>query len=54
MSSVADAFQGDLEKLRQEPNMTTDRLSLLIDSLASGAEVYASTDGNDMETVLGE
>jgi len=40
MLSVADAFQGDLEQLRKEPNMNTNRLSLLIDSLASGADVY--------------
>lgn len=31
--------------------MTTNRLSLLIDSLASGADVFA--DSNDMDTVMG-
>jgi len=59
MSSVADAFKDDLEEIRKEPNMTTSRLSLLIDSLASGADVFSSTMPsretamNEMEVVLG-
>ncbi|KAF8511063.1 hypothetical protein BU17DRAFT_69777 [Hysterangium stoloniferum] len=59
MSSVADAFKDDLEEIRKESNMTTSRLSLLIDSLASGADVFSSTmpSGetavNEMEVVLG-
>jgi ribosome assembly protein 3 len=43
----------------QEPNMTTSKLSLLIDSLASGADVYASrtdksrgVDTNEMQVIL--
>jgi len=59
MVSVADAFQGDLEQLRKEPNMTTDRLSLLIDSLASGSDIYTQAsllppgqDAQEMELVL--
>ena len=62
MSSMADAFAGDLEQIRkasafcsgfgamcllviilQEPNLTQSRLGLLIDSLASGADVYTRT-----------
>ena len=42
----------------QEPNMNPSRLALLIDSLASGAEVFSSSvrpgtdDVNEMEVVL--
>ncbi|KAF9040765.1 hypothetical protein BJ165DRAFT_1416338 [Panaeolus papilionaceus] len=56
MSSVADGFQADLETIRTEPNLGTSRLALLIDSLASGADVFSSsrngTDVNEMEVVL--
>ncbi|CCM00520.1 uncharacterized protein FIBRA_02554 [Fibroporia radiculosa] len=58
MSSVADAFRNDLEEIRKEPNMSTSRLALLIDSLASGADVFTAstrgrgTDINEMEVVL--
>ncbi|THU79989.1 hypothetical protein K435DRAFT_785004 [Dendrothele bispora CBS 962.96] len=62
MSAVADGFKDDLEEIRKEPDLTTTKLSLLIDSLASGAEVFSSsgTSGdssaqriNEMEMVLG-
>ncbi|KAI0036972.1 hypothetical protein K488DRAFT_75556 [Vararia minispora EC-137] len=43
MASVADGFRDDLEQIHKEPNMTTSRLALLIDSLASGADVYSSS-----------
>lgn len=42
----------------QEPSLTTSRLELLIDSLATGADVYTSPRGasrndvNEMEVVL--
>ncbi|KAF8273549.1 hypothetical protein EI94DRAFT_1826002 [Lactarius quietus] len=57
MASVADAFSDDLEQIRKEPNMTKSRLALLIDSLASGSEVFSSHAGergetNEMEVVL--
>jgi len=59
MASVADGFKDDLEEIRKEPNLGTSRLSLLIDSLASGAEVFAPSshrggrdDINEMEVVL--
>jgi len=57
MASVADAFKDDLEDIRKEPNLNQSRLTLLIDSLASGAEVFTSSrqdngDLNDMEVVL--
>ncbi|EED77329.1 predicted protein [Postia placenta Mad-698-R] len=58
MTSVADAFKDDLEEIRKEPNLTTSRLTLLIDSLASGADVFTSSRGasgndvNEMEVVL--
>ncbi|KAF5309255.1 hypothetical protein D9619_012696 [Psilocybe cf. subviscida] len=56
MSSVADGFRNDLEEIRKEPNLGTSRLALLIDSLASGAEVFTSTssntDINEMDVVL--
>lgn len=56
MESIADGFKDDLEEIRKEPNMTTSRLALLIDSLASGAEVFTSSAKNginEMEVVLG-
>lgn len=57
MASVADAFSDDLEQIRKEPNMTKSRLALLIDSLASGSDVFSSHVGergetNEMEVVL--
>ncbi|KAF7305843.1 Rsa3 domain-containing protein [Mycena chlorophos] len=58
MASVADGFKDDLEQLRvKEPNLGQSRLALLIDSLASGADVFSSTtqaDGvNEMQVLLG-
>jgi hypothetical protein len=56
MASVADGFKEDLEEIRKEPNLGTSRLSLLIDSLASGADVFAPSCEvggiNEMEVVL--
>ncbi|KAH8990733.1 hypothetical protein EDB92DRAFT_1862918, partial [Lactarius akahatsu] len=57
MASVADAFSDDLERIRKEPSMTKSRLALLIDSLASGGEVFSSHAGergemSEMEVVL--
>ncbi|KAJ7122899.1 hypothetical protein C8R44DRAFT_784875 [Mycena epipterygia] len=58
MASVADGFKDDLEEIRvKEPNLGASRLALLIDSLASGADVFTSTtqgenDVNEMEVVL--
>ncbi|EUC66583.1 ribosome-assembly protein [Rhizoctonia solani AG-3 Rhs1AP] len=65
MASVADGFRADLEELHKEPNLTESRLSLLIDSLASGADVFMSAPAgnssrglesisgvNEMEVVL--
>ncbi|OCB85007.1 hypothetical protein A7U60_g7964 [Sanghuangporus baumii] len=68
LGCVADAFADDLNEIRKEPNLTPARLSLLIDSLAAGANVYSSSSGpapdsasegnrqqvNEMEVVLGE
>ncbi|KXN88340.1 hypothetical protein AN958_07485 [Leucoagaricus sp. SymC.cos] len=56
MSSVADGFRDDLEELRKEPNLGTGRLALLIDSLASGAEVFSSKadgDVSEMDVIMG-
>ncbi|KAJ6615450.1 hypothetical protein B0H10DRAFT_2040515 [Mycena sp. CBHHK59/15] len=48
MASVADGFKDDLEEIRvKEPNLGASRLSLLIESLASGADVFTSTSQND-------
>jgi len=47
MASVADAFADDLNEIRKEPNLTSSRLALLVDSLASGADVYTSGSGKD-------
>ncbi|KAF8518907.1 hypothetical protein JB92DRAFT_2901160 [Gautieria morchelliformis] len=59
MASIADGFKDDLEQIRKEPNMTTSRLGLLIDALASGADVFSSVaqpvsgnEVNEMEVVL--
>ncbi|KAH9853303.1 hypothetical protein C2E23DRAFT_884901 [Lenzites betulinus] len=44
MASVADAFKDDLEEIRkQEPNLPTSRLAMLIDSLAAGGDVFTSS-----------
>ncbi|KAF9446801.1 hypothetical protein P691DRAFT_159661 [Macrolepiota fuliginosa MF-IS2] len=56
MSSVADGFRDDLEEIRKEPNLGPGRLALLIDSLASGAEVFSlkTDDGvTEMDVVMG-
>ncbi|KDR84233.1 hypothetical protein GALMADRAFT_133584 [Galerina marginata CBS 339.88] len=56
MSSVVDGFKDDLEEIRKEPNLGTSRLALLIDSLASGADIFNTssddTGTNEMEVVL--
>jgi hypothetical protein len=53
MSSIAGGFRDDLDRIRQEPNMNKTRLTMLIDSLASGADVFQSESGVDeMELVL--
>ncbi|THH11646.1 hypothetical protein EW145_g511 [Phellinidium pouzarii] len=60
MASVVDGFADDLNEIRKEPNLTPARLALLIDSLAAGADVYASSSRkdskptNEMEVVIGE
>jgi len=60
MASVADGFADDLNEIRKEPNLTPSRLALLIDSLASGADVYATSSGpsgkklDEMEIILGD
>ncbi|KAI6046566.1 hypothetical protein EDC04DRAFT_2876660 [Pisolithus marmoratus] len=54
MASLAEGFKDDLE----EPNLGQSRLALLVESLATGAEVFSSTstDGNvnEMEVVVDE
>jgi len=57
MGAVAGGFKNDLEEIRKEPNFTASRLSILIDSLASGADVFAPShkrgqDVDEMELVL--
>jgi len=39
---MAAGFKGDLEQIRKEPNMDLSRISLLIDSLASGADAVTT------------
>jgi len=51
MSSIADGFKSDLEEIRKEPNLGTSRLSLLIDSLASGADIFASSSRLDKKAI---
>jgi len=58
MNAVGDAFKDDLEVIRKEPNMSTSRLGLLIDSLSSGTSVFSSRATaedavNEMELVVG-
>ncbi|KAI3614079.1 hypothetical protein WG66_010707 [Moniliophthora roreri] len=56
MGAVADGFKDDLEEIRKEPNLTTSKLSVLIDSLASGADLFSSSDKdgvNEMKMVVG-
>lgn len=58
MSAVADGFKDDLETIQKEPNLTKARLALLVDSLASGADVFSSSTTilggqvNDMQVIL--
>ncbi|EKM76090.1 hypothetical protein AGABI1DRAFT_131609 [Agaricus bisporus var. burnettii JB137-S8] len=55
MTSVAEGFRDDLEELRKESNLGTGRLALLIDSLASGAEIFSSSkhgDDTEMDIVM--
>jgi len=56
MASIAEGFKDDLEEIRKEPNLGPSRLALLIDSLASGADVFSSSSiggsVNEMEVVL--
>ncbi|EJU05970.1 hypothetical protein DACRYDRAFT_12791 [Dacryopinax primogenitus] len=62
MTSLADAFADDLDEIRKEQSMTKSRLDMLIDSLASGADVFSSSldessrqrTNEEMELVLGE
>jgi len=49
MNSVADGFKDDLEEIRKETNFGTARLSMLIDSLASGADVFTRSSHGDAE-----
>lgn len=48
MAAVVDGFKEDLEEIRKEPNLTTAKLSLLIDSLASGADVFTASGKGDV------
>ncbi|KAN0088222.1 hypothetical protein V8E55_005279, partial [Tylopilus felleus] len=56
MASIAEGFKDDLEEIRKEPNLGPSRLALLIESLASGADVFSSNSVggcvNEMEVVL--
>ncbi|KAJ7595075.1 hypothetical protein C8J56DRAFT_1044781 [Mycena floridula] len=53
MASLADGFSEDLEEVRKlEPNLTKSRLALLIESLASGSDVFSTSsavDGNNID-----
>ncbi|KAG9316976.1 hypothetical protein JVU11DRAFT_1156 [Chiua virens] len=56
MAAIAEGFKDDLEEIRKEPNLGPSRLALLIESLASGADVFSSSTtagrANEMEIVL--
>ncbi|KAI9571836.1 hypothetical protein HD554DRAFT_2168604 [Boletus coccyginus] len=55
MASIAEGFRDDLEEIRKEPNLGPSRLALLIQSLASGADVFSSSSAggrvNEVEVV---
>ncbi|KIL60316.1 hypothetical protein M378DRAFT_44083, partial [Amanita muscaria Koide BX008] len=53
MASVADGFREDLEVIQKEPNMNTTKLAMLIDSLASGADVFTSSGSNNGVNEIG-
>ncbi|KAJ3815161.1 hypothetical protein F5876DRAFT_10619, partial [Lentinula aff. lateritia] len=63
MNNIVEGFKDDLEIIRKDPALTTPKLSMLIDSLSSGAEVFTPShnglsnaqDGEltDMDIVLG-
>ncbi|KAJ4476203.1 hypothetical protein J3R30DRAFT_414347 [Lentinula aciculospora] len=42
MNSIVEGFKDDLEIIRKDPALTTSKLSMLIDSLSSGAEIWIS------------
>jgi len=58
MQSIADAFQDDLAQIHKEPGMNKSRLAMLVDSLASGANVFTSNSSpetrgvNEMDVVM--
>ncbi|TFK28595.1 hypothetical protein FA15DRAFT_753294 [Coprinopsis marcescibilis] len=55
LASVADGFKDDLEEIQKEPNLGQSRLALLIDSLATGADVFTQKNENgvsEMDIVL--
>lgn len=59
MANIADAYKDDLEVIRKEPELGANKLNMLIDSLASGADIYSSIAPkpgqiSDMEVALGE
>jgi len=55
MTSIAGAFEADLDKLRRDMSTNKDRLRLLVYSLADGANIYSeSGDASDeIGTALG-
>ncbi|KAJ3991858.1 hypothetical protein F5050DRAFT_1812057 [Lentinula boryana] len=62
MNSIVEGFKDDLEIIRKDPALTTSKLSMLVDSLSSGAEIFSPSqshnaqDGRnvtDMDIVLG-
>ncbi|KAF5375632.1 hypothetical protein D9757_008509 [Collybiopsis confluens] len=65
MSSIVDGFKDDLDVIRKarfffsfDPTFTPSKLSVLIDSLAAGAEIYSSQplsgrrEASDMDIIL--
>ncbi|KAI7883439.1 hypothetical protein K492DRAFT_126385 [Lichtheimia hyalospora FSU 10163] len=41
MGKVTQAFSTDLDKIRQEPNFSASQLTLLIDSLEAGIDIFS-------------
>ncbi|KAF9069215.1 hypothetical protein BDP27DRAFT_1447810 [Rhodocollybia butyracea] len=58
MNNIVEGFKDELETIRKDPAFTTSKLSMLVDSLASGAEVFTSShtrnEVNDMDIIMGE
>ncbi|KAG8807122.1 hypothetical protein FRC17_004641 [Serendipita sp. 399] len=54
MASMAKSFGDELAELQKEPNMTKPKLSMLIDALAAGTNIYLPTTNDGSTTRIDE